>query len=88
MSSSFRARFSLPFHIEHALSTYFICGFASGLVRQNARKEELMYVARELNPAYPGIFDLPAWNIGSEFCKPTNPECSTCYLNNYIPKLI
>jgi len=60
----------------------------TGLIRQNARKEELMYVTRELNPAYPGVFDLPAWEIGSEFCKTKNPECSNCYLNRYCPKII
>lgn len=60
----------------------------TGLIRQNARKEELMYVTRELNPAYPGVFDLPAWEIGGDYCKPKNPDCSNCYLNSYCPKII
>lgn len=35
-----------------------------GLLREGAKKEELIYLAREMYPQYPGIFDLLAWEQG------------------------
>lgn len=57
-------------------------GFISG----NATDEGLLYCARELNPEYPGIFDLSCWEIGKNWCKPKIPHCNECYLNPYCPK--
>ena len=59
-----------------------------GLISQDAKNEELMYCARELNPNYPGVFDLPCWEIGKEWCKPQDPECKQCYLSSYCSKII
>ena len=56
-----------------------------GLVRENASNEELIYRARELNPEYPGIFDLSLWEIRREWCRPQGPECVKCYLNDLCP---
>ncbi len=50
--------------------------------------EMLIYTARELYPIYPGIFDAPCWEIGRNWCKPTNPECNRCYLNKVCPKIV
>lgn len=49
---------------------------------------QLIYSARELNPDYPGIFDLCCWKIGRYFCHPKNPNCKECELNKYCPKII
>lgn len=59
-----------------------------GLIDKNASNDELIYCARELNPEYPGIFDLSAWEIGRTYCHPRNPECNNCYLEKYYPKNI
>jgi len=59
-----------------------------GLISKNASNDELVYCARELNPAYPGIFDLPAFDVGRNRCHPQNPDCNNCYLNKYCPKII
>jgi len=56
-----------------------------GLVREHASNGELIYVARELNPAYPGVFDLPAWEIGRDWCRPKAPECEKCYMRPHCP---
>ena len=32
--------------------------------RSNAKREELIYLAREIYPAYPGLLDLLAWEHG------------------------
>ena len=45
-------------------------------------------VARTLNPDRPGALDLPAWDIGRRWCRPVNPDCPTCPLNQACPRLI
>ncbi len=57
-----------------------------GFVRKDASVEELIYCARELNPLYPGVFDLSVWEIGRNWCSPSNPDCNSCYLNDLCPK--
>jgi len=58
-----------------------------GLIPAEASNDELIYCARELYPEYPGIFDLSAWEIGREWCRPKNPKCSDCYLSLHCPKV-
>ncbi|MEK7993292.1 MAG: hypothetical protein AAB403_05755 [Planctomycetota bacterium] len=38
-----------------------------GLLRKDASNEELTYLARELHPEYPGVFDFIAWTQGRAF---------------------
>ncbi len=60
----------------------------TGFIPKNASDDELMYCTRELNQEYPGIFDLPTWEIGRNWCHPKNPECDKCYLSKYCPKIL
>jgi endonuclease III len=48
--------------------------------------ERVIYKARALHPEYPGIMDLPCWEIGRKWCKAPGPECSACYMNDLCPK--
>lgn len=57
-----------------------------GFIPEDASNDELIYCARDLNPYYPGIFDLSCWEIGREWCKPQKPNCQNCYLNEHCPK--
>jgi len=57
-----------------------------GFVPENISKEILIYTAREIYPEYPGILDIICWNIGKHWCRPENPKCSECYLEDYCPK--
>jgi hypothetical protein len=41
-----------------------------GLICADASIDELTYVARSLNPEFPGLLDLPAWDIGRKWCRP------------------
>lgn len=54
-----------------------------GLISEKPSDMELIYRGRELNREYPGIFDLPAWRIGKEFCSPRDPNCEECDLNRF-----
>ena len=57
-----------------------------GFILKDASNDELIYCARELHPKYPGISDFSAWEIGREWCRPNNPDCKNCYLNQFCPK--
>jgi uncharacterized HhH-GPD family protein len=48
----------------------------------------MVAVARALYPERPGALDLPAWDIGRRWCRPTDPDCPTCPLNNACARLI
>lgn len=62
-----------------------------GFIPEDSTVDELIYCtycARELNPNYPGIFDFSCFEIGREWCRPQNPKCKECYLNEYCPKVM
>jgi len=59
----------------------------TGLINQNATDDELMFYARELNPEYPGIFDLPVRKLGKELCEQQSPKCNECCLGKYCPRI-
>ena len=52
-----------------------------GYVPKNANIDMIIYKARELNPEFPGIIDFSCWEIGREWCKPTNPDCKNCIIH-------
>mgnify|MGYP006277562419 CR=1 FL=1 len=59
-----------------------------GLVPQGASKFEIIYAAREMNTEHPGIFDLPVWEIGREWCKPGVPNCPDCHMRKVCPGVV
>lgn len=59
----------------------------TGIVNKDT-EQAVINRARELNPLYPGKFDLPAWMVGRNWCHPSNPLCELCRLGNVCPKRI
>jgi endonuclease III len=59
-----------------------------GLIPKSASPEQVIYRARALSPAFPGLLDLPAWEIGRSWCKPKEPICSKCYMSKVCPKIM
>ena len=70
-----------------------------GFISDENSNDELIYRAREFYPLYPGIFDLPCFAIGKQWChfKPKNStgsnwisvqkeSCKKCYLYENCPK--
>lgn len=51
-----------------------------GYVQANASVEDCIYAAREVSPAFPGIFDLALWEVGRSVCRPKSPACESCPL--------
>ena len=49
-----------------------------GFVEADPSEDVVIYAARELNPEFPGIFDLPLWELGATLCRPRKPACEKC----------
>ena len=56
-----------------------------GLVTGQPTVESVIYKARALYPEFPGLLDLPCWEIGRNWCKPRGPACDGCYMNDLCP---
>ena len=56
-----------------------------GLLPEGATPEQIIYRARDLNPEFPGLLDLPAYEIGQNWCKPKNPKCDKCFMSEVCP---
>lgn len=53
-----------------------------GLCTANASVEQVIYKAKALHPEFPGMMDLPCWEIGRNWCKAHNPKCGECYMQD------
>lgn len=56
-----------------------------GLVPPDAPAEEFVYAARAISAEFPGLLDLPCWQIGRQWCRPQSPNCDECYMNPVCP---
>jgi len=56
-----------------------------GIVESGSSPDVVIYAAREMNPDFPGIFDLILWEIGRNYCHPSRPACESCVLNGLCP---
>lgn len=54
-----------------------------GLVQWEAMpSQDYQNLVKLIYPEAPGAVDILVWNIGKEYCKNWNPNCSRCVLNN------
>lgn len=56
-----------------------------GLCSADTTVEQVIYKARALYPEFPGMMDLPCWEIGRTWCRPRGPLCGECYMNDVCP---
>lgn len=49
-----------------------------GFVSEDASPDYIIFRAREMNPEYPGIFDVVLWKVGRTVCRPKDPLCKSC----------
>lgn len=56
-----------------------------GLCAADVTVEQVIYKARALYPEFPGMMDLPCWEIGRNWCKSRGPLCCGCYMNDLCP---
>jgi endonuclease III len=59
-----------------------------GLCTADASTEQVIYKAKALHPEFPGMMDLPCWEIGRNWCKSRGPECAVCYMNDLCPTAV
>lgn len=56
-----------------------------GLCALDVTVEQVIYKARALYPDFPGMMDLPCWEIGRNWCKSRVPACGGCYMKDLCP---
>lgn len=49
-----------------------------GLIDKSTSIKDIDKIVKEISPRYPGALDYPAWEIGRNYCKATNPDCVNC----------
>ena len=66
---------SADVHVRRVFSRLGLCG-------ADVSVEQVIYKARALHPDFPGMMDLPCWEIGRKWCKSRAPECGGCYMRD------
>jgi endonuclease III len=78
----FRVKFSDYYSIDISPDTHIMrVMWRMGYVPKEASRQMVIYKARELHPEFPGIIDLPCWEIGRNWCDPNTPKCNECIVN-------
>ena len=86
LARDFKIRFADYYSVDVSADVHLRRVFTRlGLIGQGASVEEIVYRARALHPPFPGLMDLPAWEIGHEWCKPKQPKCTQCYMQAVCP---
>ena len=89
LARQFRVPFSDNYSIDISPDVHIIRVMKRmGFVPKNANNDMVIYKARELNPEFPGIIDFSCWEIGRKWCRPKNPICSECIVENDCSKII
>jgi len=83
LARDFKVKFSDYYSIDISADVHIRRVFTRlGLVQENASIEEIIYKARALYPDFPGLMDLPVWEIGRNWCKAKTPSCESCYMSD------
>jgi len=83
LARDFKVEFSDYFSIDISADVHVRRVFGRlGLTSPDASVDQLIFRARGLHPEFPGLMDFPAWEIGRNWCRPKNPECGKCYMND------
>ncbi|MFH1373966.1 MAG: iron-sulfur cluster loop [bacterium] len=78
MHDYFSIDISADIHVRRVFSRLGLCPSDSSV-------EQVIYKARSLYPEFPGIMDLPSWEIGRNWCKSRQPRCDECYMSDMCP---
>ena len=86
LAREFKIEFSDYFSIDISADVHVRRVFGRlGLTPPDASVDQLIFRARGLHPEFPGLMDYPTWEIGRNWCKPRNCECSGCYMRHLCP---
>jgi|SRR5205809_536266 len=86
LARDFKIQFADFFSIDISADRHIRRVFARlGLCAPNATVEQVIYKAKALHPEFPGMMDLPCWEIGRNWCKAREPKCGACYMKDLCP---
>jgi len=86
LARDFKIRFADYYSVDVSVDVHLRRVFTRlGLITEDASVEEVVYRARALHPSFPGLLDLPAWEIGRKWCRPKEPQCIDCYMRGVCP---
>lgn len=86
LARHFKVRFADYYSIDISVDVHVRrVFFRLGLVPEGASNDQIIFRARSLHPAFPGILDFPAWEIGKKWCRPKELLCAECYMNKLCP---
>jgi len=86
LAREFKIQFADHFSIDISADVHVRRVFARlGLCAPDASVEQVIYKAKALHPEFPGMMDLPSWEIGRNWCKARGPECDACYMKDLCP---
>jgi len=86
LARDFKIAFSDFFSVDISADVHVRRVFARlGLCPPEPTAEQVVYKARAVYPSFPGMIDLPCWDIGKNWCGPRVPQCSSCYMNDLCP---
>jgi endonuclease III len=89
LARNFKVEFSDYYSIDISVDVHIKRVFYRlGLIPDQASNEQIIFRARALSPQFPGLLDLPVWEIGRTWCKPSEPNCSECYMQQVCPKTL
>jgi endonuclease-3 len=89
LARHFKIPFSDYFSIDISVDVHIKRVFARlGLIDPDDSVEAVIYRARALHPKFPGLFDLPAWEIGRNWCRSQTPLCGDCYMREVCPSAL
>ncbi len=60
----------------------------SGLIESGKDKKGAICIAKKLVPSFPAQLDPPAWEIGRNWCSPSQPSCGECPIGNECHQLV
>ena len=86
LARNFKVKFTDYYSVDISADSHVRRVFARlGLCRQDADVGQVIYKARALYPKFPGVMDLPSWEIGRQWCGARAPSCHECYMNDLCP---
>jgi len=89
LARDFKIPFADYFSIDISADVHVRRVFARlGLCAADASAEQVIYKAKALYPEFPGMMDLPCWEIGRNWCKSRGPECAGCYMRDLCPNAV
>ena len=86
LAREFKIPFADYFSIDISADVHVRRVFARlGLCGADPSVEQVIYKARALHPEFPGMMDLPCWEIGRNWCKSRRSDCDDCYMKDLCP---